>query len=213
MENRISSTNAALKVGSTAFTLSNWRDRSITMQKGCMIAKSLKQLMPQKIALSSEFGKLIGAFISEGHADFDEKKASYRISITNNDAIFIRETVNAWHNIFPNIKYSSINNDFQVDSKIASALFLRMFGGNAQEKKLPDDIYSWPEETVKALLRMYFEGDGWAVAEKTEIACSSKSEKLIDDLQTVLLGFGILSRIRTLKRKKGIYYELKIIPK
>lgn len=77
---------------------------------------------------------------------------------------------------------------------------LGMMGCGAHDKFIPETMFAQPDEIASALLSRMFACDGWAsVASGNgigEIAYCTVSRQLADDLRTMLLRFGILSRLR-----------------
>ena len=67
-------------------------------------------------------------------------------------------------------------------------------GPSAAEKTIPDLILRSPEPMVRAFLRAYFDCDGHAG--KQGVILSSRSERMIEQTQLLLLNYGILSRVR-----------------
>jgi hypothetical protein len=63
----------------------------------------------------------------------------------------------------------------------------------AKNKDIPSKILLFPREIVASFLSGYFDGDGCAT-KRAIVHCDSVSEKLINELQVVLLNFGIVSR-------------------
>ena len=67
-------------------------------------------------------------------------------------------------------------------------------GPSAREKKIPDPILRSPEPVVRAFLRAYFDCD--AHAGKQGVILSTMSDKLAEQVQLLLMNYGILSRRR-----------------
>ena len=80
----------------------------------------------------------------------------------------------------------------------------------AEEKEIPWSIMCSPKKIVANFLKSLFECDGGPTEKGIEY--SSKSEKLIKQLQIVLLNFGIISRVITRYNKeyRRYYYHLYI---
>ncbi|MBN1940914.1 MAG: hypothetical protein JW772_01905 [Candidatus Diapherotrites archaeon] len=214
MKRGLSATTAAKETGVTKDTLANWRDRKYTHSPNLIIARRLSHAVPTKIRLSNEFARLCGAYVAEGFADYCPKKSRYTVGISNTDEKFLKLVRKDWKMIFPEIPMKCIQKRFlQANSAVASALFLRMFGHKAKEKKLPEFIFWFDENQLSDFLKMYFEGDGYISTTRPELSCSSKSVELVDGLQTLLCRWGIISRIRKVKRPQGKYYELLVLPK
>ncbi len=197
----------------TKGALEYWNKKEILPESEQIIAKHLKNAVPKVIGISNHFAKLTGAYISEGHSQYDEKKCRYSIKITNNDEKFIKELKSSWKNVFPSIPYNYIKNDLQMNGKVISAFFTRLFGPKSDNKYIPDLIYGFDDEKLANFLMMCFEGDGWIVPENNELAFSSKSLKLVDGLSTLLSRWGIISVVRERKIKGSSYYDMTVLPK
>ena len=72
-------------------------------------------------------------------------------------------------------------------------LELGLSDGKAATKSIPKAILTAPEETVAAFLSGLFDADGTVEKRDGNIVLSSISEKLISQVQIVLLNFGIVS--------------------
>ena len=81
------------------------------------------------------------------------------------------------------------------------------------EKRIPWVIFRSPKPVVAAFLRGFFETDGSAEAGGRVVSFSTASKKLAQDIQLLLLSFGIVCRIkpRLNKRFKKIYYHATLI--
>jgi len=72
--------------------------------------------------------------------------------------------------------------------------FVTWFGikSGAKNKDIPDKVLSLPKKFQSAFLSGYFDGDGSA-GKNGRVTCTSSSEKLIRELQIILLNYGICS--------------------
>ncbi|MEZ0230348.1 MAG: SpoVR family protein [Planctomycetota bacterium] len=75
-------------------------------------------------------------------------------------------------------------------------------GPSAREKKIPDCILRSPEPVVRAFLRAYFDCDGHAG--KQGVILSTTSDTLAEQVQLLLLNYGILTRRR--RQKDGCWH-------
>ena len=79
----------------------------------------------------------------------------------------------------------------------------RREGRLAQRKVcVPECIWRSPRVVVREFLRALLEADGWNGCEGHSIKFFSKHKKFIQDVQLLLLGFGITSRIRKITKFK-----------
>ncbi len=100
--------------------------------------------------------------------------------------------------------YSSMN-DGGVSLRIHSTVFYKLmkkvlkFDGYSNTKKIPEFIFGLSNEQIKPFIRGYFSADG--CVKKYEVSCSSQSYELLEDLQSMFLREGIISRINDFDRK------------
>jgi len=94
------------------------------------------------------------------------------------------------------VAYSEHLSDFLVEG------FGLTTGPSADRKRIPDAILRSPERVAAAFLRAYFDCD--AYAGKQGVILSTASEDLASQTQLLLLGFGILSRVR--RQKDGCFH-------
>jgi stage V sporulation protein R len=75
-------------------------------------------------------------------------------------------------------------------------------GPSARDKKIPEAVLRSPEPVVRAFLRAYFDCDGYAG--KQGVILSSMSDHLAEQVQLLLLNYGILTRRR--RQKDGAWH-------
>lgn len=155
--------------------------------------------------LNEDLAFILGALVSEGTI----KKS--KIEFCNSDLKFIEEFKNRFKNVFPDCRlheFSRLPNSFgkkpykilEIHSSYVIE-FLRNIGlmpVKSAFKELPFAILLSPKSVVASFLKAYFEGDGSISysGKMTELSCISKSEKLINQIQTALLRFGVDSAKR-----------------
>lgn len=92
---------------------------------------------------------------------------------------------------------------------------LGLYNVKSETKFIPETIFQLPREQLSLFLNRLFSCDGSINFDKNKkeyiISYSSSSPKLIQQVQSLLLRFGLLSIIRTKKTKKLPNYELKIM--
>ena len=99
--------------------------------------------------------------------------------------------------VFPN------GGDRPYDYIVASAqlyqllLVLGMSAGKAAEKRIPTAVLRAPQAIVRAFLRGLFDSDGTVERRGGYPSLCSASKRLVDEVQLVLLNFGILAAKRT----------------
>jgi phosphate starvation-inducible protein PhoH len=106
------------------------------------------------------------------------------------------------------------------DCIIASAQLYQLLGtvgmstGKAAEKHVPDAVLRAPRQMVRAFLRGLFDTDGTVERRGGYPGLCSASPRLVHEVQTILLNFGILSSRRTRRIEyRGVvkeYHELEM---
>jgi len=156
--------------------------------------------------LNEDLAFILGALIAEGAVKERE------IEFCNSDPQFLQEFDQRWQRAFPDCRLhrfermpSSYGKKPYSTREIHSrhvVEFLKRIGltpSKSKDKTIPFSVLRSPQPVVAAFLRAYFEGDGSisSSGEKmVELACVSVSETLIQQLQVLLLRFGIASTKR-----------------
>jgi replicative DNA helicase len=73
---------------------------------------------------------------------------------------------------------------------------LGIFGKDSHAKFIPAPVFTLHRSLMALFLNRLFATDGWATSTTTEIGYASVSERLIRQIQHLLLRFGIIARIR-----------------
>ncbi|MBI3027604.1 DNA gyrase subunit A [Candidatus Woesearchaeota archaeon] len=143
---------------------------------------------------------ILGSFISEGSL------TDIKIEFCNSDEVWINNLLEIWNKVFPDSRLHKFKRKpssygkkeyYRLECHCRYTLeFLRNIGLNSlksHERQLPKTILQSPKEISAAFLKSYFEGDGTITYSRKmiELGCCSASEKLIDELQILLLRFGI----------------------
>lgn len=213
MSNGFSPKKASSIVNMSPHVLENWKRRGMSHEPGFIIGRDTRSAVPTEMALSNEFAVLGGTYLSEGCSRYDMKKPTYDFRITSRDSRVLEKIEKCWERVFPTMRYKVSKEGFRASPRVVAALFTKLFGSNSSVKKIPNFLYEAEEEFLSVFLGAYFDGDGWVVPHKTEVACVSKSLDLIDGLQTLLLRWGVMGKIGV-KNVRGVpYYELRVLTK
>lgn len=81
---------------------------------------------------------------------------------------------------------------------------LGVWGKNAHNKIIPDVVFTLPKEQMAIFISHLFSTDGWATllsSGQSQLGYCSVSEKLIRQLQHLLLRFGVVAKIRQRKTR------------
>ena len=173
-------------------------------------APNLKSYFPKKLLrtkvttlplqFDKEFAFILGSFLSEAYI------GKNKIEFCNTDKKWIDSLVYKWNRLFPDStlhlfekKPTSYGrkNSYRLECHFLHTLKffsnLGLLPVLSAKKRIPHIIFRSPKHIVAEFLRALFEGDGSiSYAPKMfELSYCSTSEKLIDELQILLLRFGI----------------------
>lgn len=149
---------------------------------------------------NKQFARSVGYIVAEAHV------SDNKFSLSNTDESMVNEVSMAFENLGISFsKYSDKRRD--KEQKIISSSsscfseFLKSMDLNnlSADKVIPEFVLEWPRDLLIEFLRGYFEGDGGL--DGNRVSACSISEKLIYDIQRILLSFGILSRVSFRKKK------------
>ncbi len=162
------------------------------------------KILPRE--LDEDLAFILGSLVAEGTVKQNE------IEFCNSDIKWIEKFDRSWHSVFPDCRLHAFvrkPSPFgkrpyytrEIHSRRVTA-FLRAAGlapVKSREKTIPKTIFQSPESVAAAFLRAYFEGDGcitFSGKKMAELSCTSASETLINQIQILLLRFGIVSTKR-----------------
>lgn len=155
--------------------------------------------IPVLFKINKEFLEFCGLWLGDG--SYDNYNAN-SVIISNIDAE-CRKAVDFIARYLGS-NYSAMS-DNAVSLRIHSTVFYKFmknvlkFDGYSNTKKIPEFIFSLSNEQIKHFIRGYFSADG--CVKKYEASCASQSYDLLEDLQSMFLRFGIISRINDFDRK------------
>ena len=155
--------------------------------------------IPVLFNISKEFLEFCGLWLGDGSYD-NYNGNSVIISNVDEECIGVFKDISG----YLGSNYSAMN-DGGVSLRIHSSIFYKFMkyvlklDGYSNTKKIPDFIFSLSNEQIKHFIRGYFSADG--CMKKNEVSCSSQSYELLEDLQSMFLRLGIVSRISDFERK------------
>jgi DNA polymerase II large subunit len=151
--------------------------------------------LPLRIAIDEDLMLIFGYYVAEGYGR--ESKSCYQVNFRICNKQMLKKLLKAIKNIFGKKPYLSENNtQIAVCSRLIYLLFKKIFktGTSAKNKRIPNIIFSLHDDLIRSFISAYFDGDGSVVASPPRIHFYSVSQKLLDDIGTLLLRFGILCR-------------------
>ena len=175
-------------------------------------------------SIDSNIAKFLGFVLSEGYTYKNENNYQYEIGFTNTDEKLIEEfkiileeqkikygvsirEKEGWKTLYTvritsKEFYHNLLNEFPE-------VFLRSEGIRpARMKRVPNKIMMSSENNKNTFLNAYFKGDGFVDNYRT--GYSTSSVKMAEDLQDLLLMYGIHSYIFREEREEGIYYKVTV---
>lgn len=163
--------------------------------------------------LSGAAGYLFGALIGDGC--FAASKPT-SIGFTNKDVDIVknvREACNLFNDISFKDRKDPIEFSLNFGSRENKLLFLDKYGFKeckSKDKTIPSSILQSNKNTLAQFISGYFDTDG--TVNSRGVSVTSISEKLIRQLQTILLSYGIISslRIRSINQGDCIAWTLDI---
>jgi RecA/RadA recombinase len=158
-------------------------------------------IFPEKITI--ELAKLLGYLASEGYIQWREKSCT--IVFSNTDSDLQKEYARCFEKTFGIASHSPpshLKDQIVCSVQIGDWLLkimptLKGTGkGKTGRKLLPAQALGLGAEETKALLRAYFDGDGWAREDSPLIEIYSVHQPLLEQLRFLLLKLGIYARMR-----------------
>ncbi len=146
-------------------------------------------------------GLLLGAFISEGFV------SGRRAGFNNLDRDYFNTVVGAYDAVVGGTRYLSertiasgstlLELDVHNITALANSPLAELTGVRSADKSIPNRIWNAPIPVKRAFLQALFEGDGSCSAlprNTIQISYSTRSRRLAQDVQQILLEFGVVSR-------------------
>ena len=137
--------------------------------------------------------KFLGIFLAEG--SIGGRKHNISISQYTN-----KKAVKILLKNFP-FKVVETKKGFQISSTQLAKHLLNYNFGKCNTKYIPDYVKSLPAKQIKVFLDAFRVGDGHVHKRNKQVSYFSTSQKLIDDIQELLLKCDIVGNIRIVKTK------------
>ncbi|MCX6706374.1 MAG: hypothetical protein NTV24_04735, partial [Candidatus Woesebacteria bacterium] len=164
--------------------------------------------LPSK--MTPELAFILGSLVAEGNVSKEQ------LGFCNSDPEYLERFKQCFKKVFPDCRLHEYKRkpqgftkkyyySLEIHSKQVIE-FLKSLGLNpvrAAQKEVPWIIYQSSKNSLSSFLRGYAEGDGSAyLSGAPEISFISMSKNLLDQLQIILLRFGIEGSVRYQKSKK-----------
>lgn len=163
--------------------------------------------------LTEDLAELLGYYVSEGSSS---GKWAFEISQSYDE---IRDRIRFLLDSIFGYRETGNEKNFKTKVIVSSSQIRGLFdylgvntGGKSEGQIVPETVLSSKKSVIVSFLRGYFEGDGSVEISNKIVSCSSKSEKLLKQVQILLLQFGIVSRRKKkwvkVKNGKNLYWIL-----
>jgi len=169
--------------------------------------------IPRIIKVDKKFMRLLGYYISEGHAR-STIKSCYQIGFACTEKEIRDDITDCIKDVFKT-KYYATKSGVFICNHIIYKFFKEILktGSNAKNKHIPSVLTALPKNKMRELLKAYFSGDGSVEKNRLHVTCSSVNKKLLDDIGLQLIRFGIFYRMKEEYRKASeiakIFYDKK----
>ena len=154
--------------------------------------------VPDKIPLDNDFGFFVGIYLAEGLATLTH------VAISNNDEIIRKRVTDfcdrygiTYHlvtSVAKNVR-NGTSNDLKIHSTLLARMFMRICNTGSSNKRIPEFVYTAPDDFIKGLIDGYFSGDGTVDKTDGSISVGSVSEQLITGVSFLLSYYGVFGKI------------------
>jgi len=159
--------------------------------------------IPNDIEINNDILWLLGLWIAEGSSQYNDRLVRIRLHTEDHFCKkakkIIEDNFNVPTFLHKNKKYSG--STLLIPSRLLCLVFKYCFGmpigKRANEKRIPEWIFSLPKNRIKYFLKGYWDGDGYHkdTRPKNRIKFVTTSRMLAHDTSMLLLRFGIMSSI------------------
>jgi DNA-directed RNA polymerase beta' subunit len=166
--------------------------------------------IPEMFHMDSEFGFFMGAYLAEGCC------TEHHVLIANIDDDF-NDRIDRFCQTY-GIKYhiddkmvvtpgfEGRSKTLRMHSYVLAQLLIKSCATGAAKKRIPAEMLAGPDDFLKGLIDGYFSGDGCVHKDNSSVAATSVSRGLLEDIQQILVKFGVMSTIRPCP--SGLAYAL-----
>ncbi|MBA2497599.1 MAG: nucleotide sugar dehydrogenase [Acidimicrobiia bacterium] len=161
--------------------------------------------VPDVVPFDEAFWRMIGLFLAEGHigADGDRRRVTWSFAPTGEDDL-VDDIVAYWWSLGVHclVHRAPTTRRVDVSSRLLAGWFEHVLGTgrSAYDKRVPDAIWSAPEDDKRALLRGLWDGDGsWsyvAGGPSVVLEYGTVSRRLADGMLRLLGDLGIVARLK-----------------
>ena len=153
--------------------------------------------------LTDDLARLLGYVIGEGRISGD--RSSRTLTVTNADDEIIEDVSGILENL--GLRYQRKTHHTRENVQIVSCSsvelvrYLKEIEPNvlegSAEQRVPEVLFGASDRRKSEFLRAYVDGEGTVSRKERELVVASMSRELLENVQTLLLSFGIRSQIRS----------------
>ena len=149
----------------------------------------------RKFTVTTEMATVLGYYAAEGFTR-REPGQFYQTTVCTPDESARGHVIECFEDALGIEAYEENEWKVTVSSRLVAALFAEVLdaGSRAEDKRVPDCIFSASEAAASAFLAAYFSGDGSASTDRTEIRAHTVSDELASDLVSLLKRFGVAAK-------------------
>lgn len=207
----------SIKISGEHRLLADWRYlKGSEMKVGdrLAVARRLSSLSDEYNTLSLSDLKLLGYWLSEGY------KVSISLAISASDSDIISDSILQAENKGWKSYYSEKSRCVRINTEKSPELStewkkrFNLIGTHSDTIRVPPQIFQQGNSNIAIFLKALYSGDGWATHRGTpQIGYCSKSKDFCEDVQYLLLRFGIRTRLHSkqVKTQKGLQTYWSII--
>jgi len=200
--------------------ISTWPDKLPELPEIKIKTNIIKKDINIPKKMTKELARFLGYMVSEGCISNNKKNKSFRFC--NSDLDTFNDFIECVKKVF-NVKKINISERMNPKTKVITysfsahwhhvVSFLNEIGLDdslSRLKEVPWIILQSPKDIVIEFLKAYFDGDGHC---SSHVFCSSASEVLTNQIQNILLNFGIISQKKSECVNEKRYYRLRMTGK
>jgi nitrogen fixation protein NifU and related proteins len=172
--------------------------------------------IPKRIPINGDFLRLVGYYLSEGHASLNITRVFLTFSFHIDQKKYAKDIKKIVKKLFNlNVKVREISDKktlvVELYSAILTRFFKELFGKGAENKKLPGFMLFLPLEKQKELIKGLWRGDGYVNLERNgaRAGYSTISYNLTQQIKMLLLRQEIAPSIYVEKEKiiRGVKHK------
>jgi len=169
----------------------NTKEKNFAIISGCLVSEGF--VSKERLGFNNTDKNYFDAFIEAWKSEIGESYYAYTRVLPSGKTLYEFDV--------------QLQHSKDRDKILRSNIYTQMSGLKSKDKKIPEAIFSLPKEAQKIFLQYLFEGDGsFSKLEKNTLVVqyATISRQLAEDIQLLLLEFGIIGKIGKAKARDEI---------